>query len=280
MSVWMFPGQGSQHVGMGAELFARYPDWVQQADATLGYSIQQLCLHDSKQQLDQTQYTQPALYVVNAMAHRQHAQTHAPAQWLLGHSLGEYNALLAAGVFDFVTGLQLVQQRGALMSQQQGGSMAVCLGLSQQDVQQALQQAKLDDIDVTNINTPQQIVIAGPKKSVADGCDVLTQAGAKRVVPLAVSGAFHSRYMQPAQQKFTSYIKNFTFTPPKIPVIANITALPYEADSIHSTLVQQIVKPVRWADSINFVLRQGQDHFEELGPGKVLSGLLRKIRCM
>ncbi|MEM7589395.1 MAG: acyltransferase domain-containing protein, partial [Myxococcota bacterium] len=199
MSVWMFPGQGSQHVGMGENLFALYDDWVQQADATLGYSIVQLCLQDSQHQLNQTQYTQPALYVVNAMAYRKRAEEGQLPQWLLGHSLGEYNALLAADAYNFVTGLQLVQKRGALMSQQQGGCMAVALGLKEQDVQQALQQGGLHDVDIANINAPEQIVVAGPQQSVKDACEILTKAGAKRMVTLPVSGAFHSRYMRQTQ---------------------------------------------------------------------------------
>ena len=133
-------------------------------------------------------------------------------------------------------------------------------------------------MDIANINTAQQIVIAGPQQSIKHACEVLTQAGAKRMVTLPVSGAFHSRYMHSAQQEFACYIRDFSFAALQIPVIANVTAMPYEADKVSDTLVQQMASPVRWLHSIRFVLRQQQVHFEELGPGKVLSGLLRRIQ--
>ncbi|MEM7494646.1 MAG: ACP S-malonyltransferase [Myxococcota bacterium] len=280
MSVWMFPGQGSQRVGMGEELFGECPDWMEQADAIMGLSVRELCLHDPRGLLNQTRYTQPALYTVNALAWRVRRHKGEKPAWLIGHSLGEYNALLAAGVFDFAAGLRLVRRRGELMAAVQGGGMAAVIGLEEPRVRETLQQEELRQVDIANLNTKTQIVIAGPKEIVEQACAALRKAGARRIVPLPVSGAFHSRAMRATQQEFAQAIQQVSLNPPAIPVIANATAQPYlrSAEAIAQTLVQQIASPVRWVESIQFLLRQGEEEFEEIGPGNVLAGLVRKIR--
>lgn len=277
--VVVFPGQGAQFKGMGKELFSAYRQLTDAADAILGYSIEELCLQDPHDRLKQTQYTQPALYVVNALGFRRMQDTAAiPAKIdaLAGHSLGEYNALLAAGSFDFETGLRLVVERGRLMSQANGGGMAAVLGMTAEDLRAALDAAGLQSIDLANFNSPTQTVISGPAADVQTAVQKLT-AGQVTVVPLQVSTAFHSRLMQSAQQEFARFLAGFQFTPPRIPVIANATALPYQPDAIIDTLSRQIASPVRWLDSVSALIRRGETRFIEVG-STILTRMIGEIR--
>ncbi len=285
MSVYIFPGQGSQEQGMGQELFdevTEFTIWEPEIDGLLGYSIRQLCLADPEEQLKQTQYTQPALYVTNALHHLKKRAEGAKPDYMAGHSLGEYNALLAAGAFDFMTGLRLVQKRGDLMAQAQEGSMAAVIGLTPEQIAEALQANGLTGIDMANYNTPSQIVISGPAAEVGQAETVLDQAGARLVIPLPVSAAFHSRLMEPAAKEFTEFLTLFEFKTLEIPVISNVTARPYATENptetIKTLLIEQITRPVQWTDSIRYLLGQGETEFEEIGPGTVLTGLIRRIR--
>lgn len=276
---FVFPGQGSQRKGMGEELFPRYPEIIAMADAELGYSIVDLCLHDPEGRLAQTQYTQVALFVVNALSYRQALATgNKIPDYVAGHSLGEYNALEAAGVFDLRTGLTLVKKRGELMSKVKNGGMAAVIGLEVDNLLELLRVAESGSIDVANYNTPQQIVISGPADAIQRVIPTIEKAGAKMVIPLKVSGAFHSRYMRAAQEEFAQFIGNFSFAAPKIPVIANVTASPYPADQVAHLLTQQIGSPVRWLESIQYLQAHGTTEFEEIGPGKILTGLIRQIK--
>jgi trans-AT polyketide synthase/acyltransferase/oxidoreductase domain-containing protein len=277
--IYMFPGQGSQAKGMGEGLFERFPELVQQADAVLGYSLRELCLTDAQEQLGQTQYTQPALYAVNALSYlAKVAETGRQPDYLIGHSLGEYDALFAAGAFDFVTGLRLVQRRGAIMSKAQGGGMAAVLGMEAAAIAQALAAGGCGEVDIANYNAPTQTVISGPKAAVEAAAKVLEQAGAKRVVLLNVSGAFHSRQMAAAAQEFASFVRGCAFQPLQRPVIANLTAREYQPGQVADNLVQQIDHSVRWVETIQYLKTQPDAQFEEVGPGKVLTGLLRQMR--
>jgi malonyl CoA-acyl carrier protein transacylase len=279
MTTYVFPGQGSQQRGMGQGLFDLFPDIVKQADAILGYSIKTLCLEDPQQQLNQTQYTQPALYVVNALNYFKKLQeSSTKPQYVAGHSLGEYNALLAANAFDFQSGLKLVQKRGALMSQATGGGMAAIVGLTGEKVNQILQENKLSDISVANYNSYTQIVISGPSAVIGQAQKLFETAGATLVIPLKVSGAFHSPYMQQAREQFEQFLTGFSFNIPAIPVIANLTAKPYESDKVSYTLANQITNSVRWTESIRYLLDKGETDFVEVGPGSVLTGLIRRIK--
>ena len=277
--IYVFPGQGSQKVGMGGALFSQFQELTDQASAELGYSIEELCLHDPAQHLDLTQFTQPALFVVNAFSFldRQKAGG-APPQFVAGHSLGEYNALFAAGVFDFSTGLKLVKQRALLMARQRGGAMAAVIGLSLEKIREALASSRLASIDIANLNSPQQIVISGPERDLEIAQNVLAQAGAKIFKRLAVSAAFHSRYMNEAEKEFASFLEPFEFSVPRFPVISNVTALPHEPNAIKLNLARQITHPVRWTESIQWLLRQPEPEFVEVGPGNVLTGLIRRIQ--
>ena len=277
-TVFMFPGQGSQSIGMGAELFERYPGLVAEADAILGYSITELCLENPDGRLKSTDYTQPALYTVNVLSFLAKVEDEdITSDFVIGHSLGEYSALYAAGAFDFATGLKLVQKRGALMSDASGGGMAAILGMDGDAVATALAELGADSIDVANFNSPRQTVISGLKADIETFAPQLEEKGARRVVILPVSGAFHSRYMKPAADEFEAFLAAFSFSSLKVPCIANCSAKPYTDESIASNLVSQIYSSVQWINTIRGLREQGADTFVEVGPGTVLSGLARQI---
>jgi malonyl CoA-acyl carrier protein transacylase len=278
--VYLFPGQGSQAVGMGAGLFERFEDWTRDADAVLGYSIRELCLEDPRGELGLTQFTQPALFVVNALSWRARVEDgEAQPAFLAGHSLGEYNALLAAGVFDFATGLRLVQRRGALMGQVSGGGMAAVIGLAPDAIERVLGESEAGRrIDVANYNSVDQTVIAGPQADLAAVAGSFEAAGVRAFTALKVSAPFHSRYMQAPMEEFATFLAGFPFAAPAIPVIANATAEPYPPDAVRETLAQQIGHSVRWLDSMIYLLDHGAATFVEVGPGSVLTKLITRIR--
>ena len=274
----LFPGQGAQRAGMGRELFTAFPEQTRLASEVLGYPLERLCLEDPDKLLDQTRYTQPAVYVVNALGHYQRLKNDPArkAAFLLGHSVGEYNALLAADVFDFETGLRLVKKRGELMAGVPAGAMAAVLGTSSERIREVFSSSGVDDVDLANYNTPTQTVISGPVAGIERALAVLA-AQKIDVVRLRVSGAFHSRYMNDAQRDFTEYARAFNFTAPKIPVIANATGRPYEPDCILETLCAQITSPVRWVDSVQYVFSQGKVEFQETGAA-FLGAMVREIQ--
>ena len=276
----LFPGQGSQSKGMGADLFDRFADWTREADAILGYSIRELCLDDPRGELGQTTFTQPALFVVNAMMYRDHAERGAAAPaFVAGHSLGEFNALVAAGVFDFPTGLALVRERGAIMGHVHGGGMAAVVGLDPARIQDVLASSEAGRrLDVANFNSFDQTVIAGPKDDLAAVRAAFEAAGARAYIPLNVSAPFHSRYMRDAGAAFARVLAGAALHGPAIPVVANVTGVPYEPAAVRDTLARQIGHSVRWLDSIVFLLDQGVTTFDEIGPGTVLTKLVAQIK--
>lgn len=276
----MFPGQGSQSKGMGADLFERYPDWTTSADEVLDFSIRELCVDDPREELGRTQFTQPALFVVNAMTYRARLDAGKPAPaFVAGHSLGEYNALLAAGVFDFVSGLTLVARRGQIMGQVSGGGMAAVIGMEPAAIADVLNASEAGRrLDVANFNSFDQTVIAGPKDDLAAVKPEFEAAGVRAYIPLNVSAPFHSRYMRDAQAEFAASLDAVIFNPPQIPVISNVTGKPYDADLMRQTLSDQIGNSVLWLDSIVYLLAQFAPEFEEVGPGTVLTRLLAQIK--
>lgn len=278
MTSYLFPGQGSQKKGMGGALFDEFDDVAEKADNILGYSIKELCLIDPKKQLSQTQYTQPALFVVNALWYfKMCEQDDRTPDFVAGHSLGEYNALLAAGGIDFETGLKLVKKRGELMGKAVGGGMAAVLNLDEGQVEKLLQVNDLHSIDIANYNTPSQIVIAGPKQDIERAQSIFESAGG-RYIPLNVSAAFHSRYMQQARDEFKSFLSGFEFSDLNISLISNVHAKPYNNQDIVVNLADQLRMPVRWTESIRYLLGQGDMHFEEIGSGAVLTNMVNKIQ--
>ena len=285
MIAFVFPGQGSQKKGMGQGLFDEVREYVaaeKDVDAILGYSMRKLCLEDSDNRLKETQYTQPSLYVVNALhCYKALGQGVHPA-YVAGHSLGEYNALLAAGVFDFLTGLRLVKKRGELMSQAKNGGMGAVIGLDANTITKVIQDNGLTSIDVANFNSPSQTVVSGPVDDIKRIGPLFEKAGARMFVPLQVSAAFHSRYVQDAAAAFADFLAPMSFGAPKIPVIANVTAQPYPTDnaseSVKSLLVSQITRSVQWTQSIRYLSSQGVTEFKEMGPGNVLTRLIQQIQ--
>ncbi len=278
--VCLFPGQGSQSVGMGGELFDRFADWMSEADRVLGYSIRELCLSDPRGELGQTQFTQPALFVVNAMTWRARTESDkAVPAFVAGHSLGEYNALLASGVFDFATGLELVRERGALMGRVSGGGMAAVVGLPPERIAEILAATEAGQrIDIANYNAFDQTVIAGPQSDLEAVKPDFEAAGVRAFTTLKVSAPFHSRYMRAAMDEFGAVLARYRFNPPNIPVISNVTADVYPVEDVRGTLAKQIGSSVRWLDSMVGLLDRGLMEFEEVGPGNVLSKLLVRIR--
>lgn len=285
MLACIFPGQGSQSRGMGKDLFdvvGEYKEVEREVDSILGYSLRELCLENPDNRLKITKYTQPSLYVVNALHYYKATTDGIRADYLAGHSLGEYNALLAAGVFDFLTGLRLVQKRGELMSQAKNGGMGAVIGLEPDAVTNVIRSSDLSDIDVANFNSPSQTVVSGPSDEIKRAGPIFEAAGARMYMPLPVSAAFHSRYMADAANEFADFLAPITFSAPKIPVLSNVTAETYPTDnvseSVRSLLVKQITHSVRWTESVCYLLQRGITEFSEMGPGNVLTRLVKEIQ--
>ncbi|WP_435002856.1 ACP S-malonyltransferase [Bacillus atrophaeus] len=280
MTTYVFPGQGSQQKGMGQGLFEHYQHLTDQADHILGYSIKKLCTEKGYLDINQTQFTQPALYVVNAFSYLQRVEeTGKKPDFAAGHSLGEYNALFAAGAFDFGTGLKLVKKRGDLMGRITGGGMAAVIGLHKEQVAEVLRIHHLHTIDVANMNTSHQIVISGQKQDIEKAGSVFESIkDVKLFHPLNVSGAFHSRYMDEAKREFEQFVDTFHFNHLSFPVISNVYAQPYIEEKLKETLSLQMNSTVKWNESIRFLMGRGETEFEEIGPGKVLTGLIQRIQ--
>ena len=285
MIAWVFPGQGSQKRGMGGSLFDEVKEYAaveREVDLLLGYSLRELCLEDPQNRLRETQFTQPCLYAVNALHYYKALATDAAPQYVAGHSLGEYNALLAAGVFDFLTGLRLVKRRGELMATAKNGGMGAVIGMEGASLAATLRANGLQGVDVANFNSPTQIVISGPVEDIKRAGPILEAAGARMYMPLPVSAAFHSRYMAEAAEGLKGVATPMRFAAPRIPVVANVTAELYPttdaSEAVKSLLVQQITKSVRWTESIRFLIARGVSEFRELGPGNVLARLIQQIQ--
>lgn len=276
--IYLFPGQGSQTPGMGRDLFARFPEQVAIADRVLGYSITELCLEDPRGLLNQTLYTQPALFVVNALTFLDHlVKTGELPHIVAGHSLGEYNALFAASAIGFETGVRLVKRRAELMAEARDGGMAAVIGLDVEKIRATLDRQGLDSIDIANLNSPLQTVISGPIADLDRAQSPLEQAGAMMFKKLPVSAAFHSRYMAEAANRFERFLESVEIGIPRLPVISNVTGSFHAPQTIKTMLSRQITHPVRWVESVSTLKREPEPTFTELGPGTVLTGLNRRI---
>lgn len=279
MKTYIFPGQGSQKAGMGEELFKEFPDLVKKTDAILGYSIEKMCLENPDNKLSLTQYTQPALYVVNALSYYSKIRKEGEKpDYVAGHSLGEYNAILASGGFDFETGLKLVKKRGELMGLENGGAMAAVIGFTKNKLNEVLDKNDLNSIDIANLNSKLQNVISGNQQEI-DFCKPIIEQEGARFVKLNVSAAFHSKYMKNASIEFKKYIQDFKFFNLEIPVISNVTAEPYKNEELIPTLTKQLYSSVRWLESVEYLLEVDKEMtFEEVGPGGVLTNLVARIK--
>lgn len=275
--VLMFPGQGAQFVGMGRELFARFPDLEQEADDILGYSVRELCLTDPEGRLGRTEYTQPAVYTVNALSHRAGLAEHGLPDVAIGHSLGEYNALEAAGVFGFGDGLRLVTARARAMAGVAEGGMAAVVGLDDAVLRLVLRREGFTDVAAANFNTWDQTVIAGPVADLERAAPVLLAAGARMVRRLDVSGPFHTRHMAPAAREFAPVLSAVALDAPRFPVISNRHARPYPDAGIADVLLEQIDHPVLWRQTVEGLLGEGAE-FREAGDSTVLTRMLRATR--
>ncbi len=282
---FLFPGQGSQTVGMGFEVAKRYPfarELFRRADELLGFSLSQMCFQGPEEELKKTENAQPALFVVSAaLFEALRAEGVVPAA-VAGHSLGEYSALYAAGVFDFSTGLRLVQQRGeafAAAGRERNGAMAAIVGLMEEEVEAICAEVSGDKVVVSaNVNSPGQIVISGDTEAVEAACLKAKEEGAKRTFPLTVSGAFHSPLVASAAQVIQKALAPLPFASPQSLFVNNVDAeLLFEGDVIKDSLVRQITGTVRWVACMEKLVSEGVDTFVEVGSGKALTGLVRRI---
>ncbi|MGI6567134.1 MAG: ACP S-malonyltransferase [Limnochordia bacterium] len=284
-TAWVFPGQGSQYLGMGrsaAEAEPAAKALLDRASELLGYDLAALCWVGPEEKLKQTEYTQPALLTVSTMLSAVlRSQGRAP-DVVAGHSLGEYSALVAAGSIDFEAAVALVAKRGQLMEEAMPagrGTMAVLLGLDYQQVAAICQEAAQGEVvEPANINCPGQIVISGHRAAVERAMALGAQRGARRVVELDVSGPFHSSLMRPAAEAFARHLAEVELRDPEAAFAANATA-DYVSDAagIRSVLVKQLYSPVRWEETIQRLVADGVEAFVEVGPGRVLAGLIKRI---
>jgi len=274
----LFPGQGSQTPGMGRDLFDEFRELTAAADEILGFSVKALCLGQSPHDLTNTRFAQPALYVVCALAYLRHvASTGRPPDFVAGHSLGEYTALFAANAYEFGVGLRLVAKRGELMSRVQNGGMAAVGGLNADQVTCIVDENPALGLDVANLNSPSQIVVSGPRDAIRAAQPMFEAAGARMYLPLQVSGAFHSRYMAAVRDELAAFANGLAMRRPEVPVISNVEARPYDSDP-RDLLLRQLTSPVRWADSVHYLLDHGVSEFVEMGPGTTLTRLVDAIR--
>jgi [acyl-carrier-protein] S-malonyltransferase len=282
---YVFPGQGSQSTGMGLDLYDSYPsakEVFDEADASLGFSLSRLCFEGPEEELIKTHNVQPAILVVSiaclkALEKAAIANFPSPT-FVAGHSLGEYTALVAAGALGLADAVLLVRERGRLMYEaglKNPGSMLAVIGLDEETVKDVCLQS---GTEISNINCPGQIVISGAAQALAEANKLAKTRGARALLSLKVSGAFHSALMEPVIAEFSKIVSNVRFQPPIIPVISNVTARPLpDVDSIKKELVKQLRNCIQWQGSVEYMMHSGVANFYEIGPGRVLSGLIRRI---
>ncbi len=292
MSSWafLFPGQGAQSVGMGQSLYERCEAaraLFDRAAEILEYDLAEICFRGPKEKLDATVHSQPALFVTSLAALEELRTTHpdrlAGCRYAAGLSLGEYTACVFAGALDFETGLRIVQRRGEAMqaaADARPSGMASILGLSADQVQQLCDDVRQDGevLVIANYLCPGNIVASGDRAACERIAEAAERAGAMRVVPLAVAGAFHTSIMEPAVEKLEVALSSATMQPPRIPVVSNVDARPHtDPEEIRQLLVRQVCAPVQWEASLRWLLDVPVEHFCEVGPGRVLRGLLKRI---
>ena len=285
-TAYLFPGQGTQVVGMGAELYEHSPasrSVFHEVDKALGRPLTEILFNGPEDEMRETINAQPAIMAVSLACYRAMEEQLGPKNMphptlLAGHSLGEYTALAIAGVLNIAETAQLVQERGRLMQaacDQRPGAMAAIIGLDQMIMEEISRET---GTYVSNVNTPIQIVISGERMAVAHALDLATARGAKKAIPLRVAGAFHSALMEPAKSGLVDAVQNLDFKDPVIPIVANCTGTPLtKAEDVKSELVSQISKCVQWKQSIDYMIGAGVSRFIELGPGKALSSMVKRI---
>ena len=285
MKAFVFPGQGAQFVGMGKDLYetnALAKKYFDRADEILGFKITEIMFNGTDEQLKETKVTQPAVFLHSVIQALCLGDSFNPAM-VAGHSLGEFSALVASRALDFEDGLRLVASRANAMQKAceiNSGTMAAIIGLPDEKVEEicASVSSEGDIVVAANYNCPGQLVISGNVNAVNVACEKLKEAGAKRALPLKVSGAFHSPLMQPAKDGLQAAIEKTTFKTPKCPVYQNVDAKPHtDAEEIKLNLIAQLTSPVRWTASVQTMIHDGADDFTECGPGKALQGMIGRI---
>jgi [acyl-carrier-protein] S-malonyltransferase len=282
---FVFPGQASQYSGMGKELADKYPSArtvFEEADHALGFSISKICFEGSEEDLKQTANTQPAILTCSVAIYRVVAERGLTPDFVAGHSLGEYSALVAAGSIKFSDAVQVVRHRGKYMQEAVPagqGAMAAIMGLSPAVVADACKRAAENEVCApANLNSPEQTVISGNAGAVKRAVEIASQLGAKRAVMLAVSAPFHSALMMPAQEKLAADLRKITFSDLRVPLITNVDAdTETSGEEAREALIRQVSMPVRWEESMRTLIDEGVNTFVEVGPGRVLTGLLRQI---
>ena len=285
MKAFVFPGQGSQFVGMGKDLYETSPlakELFDKADEILGFKITDIMFAGTDEQLKETKVTQPAVFLHSVISALCLGNDFAPAM-VAGHSLGEFSALVVSGALGFEDGLRLVAARANAMQkacEANPGTMAAIIGLSDEKVEEICAEVSKNGklVIPANYNCPGQLVISGDVEAVNEACEKLKEAGAKRALPLKVGGAFHSPLMQPAKDELQKAIENTTISAPKCPVYQNVDAKPHtDAADIKANLIAQLTSPVRWTKSVQNMIADGADDFTECGPGKALQGMIGRI---
>ena len=282
---FLFPGQASQYSGMGRDLAENFPESLavfEEADSALGFAISKVCFEGSEEELKLTENTQPAILTVSVAAFRALEKRGIVPDFAAGHSLGEYSALVAAGALDFSTAVKLVRGRGRYMQEAVPageGAMAAILGLSPSDVAEVCRKAAQGEVvSSANLNSPEQTVISGAASAVKRAVEIASQSGAKRAVILPVSAPFHCALMAPAQKRLEPDLRAAKFSNLRFPVVNNVDAETVTSgEEAREALIRQVTQPVRWLDSVRDMLESGVTMFVEVGPGKVLLGLLRQI---
>ncbi len=281
---FVFPGQGSQHVGMGKDLWEHFDEvksLYSEASSALGYDVADLSFNGPKEELNKTFRTQPSLLTASIAAYRVLSAAGIQSYVVAGHSLGEYSAIVAAGVISFRDAVALTEKRGTFMQEavpEGEGLMAAVIGLGRNDVDDLCLSVESGYVSPANYNCPGQIVIAGEKKAVEDAMRLAKDAGAKRVIPLAVSAPSHCTLMAEASNRLAALLDTIEFGDPGIPIVNNADAIFLtNAEKIKSSLIKQLSRPLLWEDSIRRIVAGGIDTFVEVGPGKILSGLIKRI---